>query len=181
MSNTKDLWCEMSAMPINKDPSKEMNLKFVPKHNSLAEVLIDHELAALGDAYVNLVYSLALSSQRDKPVGKKTEGGILASALRKAGLRRLLPSRTDRHKQADAAEALIAYAWLTGNFSLGETVNILSGEETIEDRFALLLKEAAENVWVPYFIKTLYYINRMMRGSGITWTIPIFPFLKESL
>jgi len=112
----------------------------ISKHRSIVEILADHELASLGDAYVNFVYSLALSRKMGRPIGKKVNSSTLASALRKANLRRFLPLRTDRHKQADAAESLIVYAWLAGAMSLGEMLSIIEEEEKEEDMFALLLR-----------------------------------------
>jgi len=112
----------------------------ISKHRSIVEILADHELASLGDAYVNFVYSLALSRKMGRPIGKKVNSSTLASALRKANLRRFLPPRTDRHKQADAAESLIVYAWLAGAMSLGEMLSIIEEEEKEEDMFALLLR-----------------------------------------
>jgi len=82
---------------------------FTPQYESLREVLMDQKLAKLGDAYVNFLYSLALSKKKGEPAGTKVEGRLLADAFKKAGLRKFLPSRIDRHKQADAAEALILY------------------------------------------------------------------------
>ena len=122
--------------------AREKEVRFIAKYESISEILEDHDLAALGDAYVNLVYSLALSRRSGKPVGRKVDSSTLASALRKADLRRLLPSRTDRHKQADAAESLIVYAWLVGEISLGETLRIMEKEERAEDAFSMLLQMA---------------------------------------
>jgi len=112
----------------------------ISKYQSIVEILADHELASLGDAYVNFIYSLALSRKMGKPIGKRMNSSTLASALRKANLRKLLPSRTDRHKQADAAESLIVYAWLAGAMSLDETLSIIEEENKEDDLFALLLR-----------------------------------------
>jgi len=127
-----------------QDSMKEFH--FIPKHENLLAVLLDHNLAALGDAYVNFVYSLALSEKQCKPVGKKVDSSILAAAVRKAGLRARLPSRTDRHKQADAAEALIVYAWLMGVVSLDEAVQIIVKEENLEEAFSTLLRSIEERL-----------------------------------
>ena len=40
-------------------------------YNNLSEVLADRELASLGDAYINWVYSLALSEKKGKPTAKR--------------------------------------------------------------------------------------------------------------
>jgi len=119
---------------------------FVSKYQNLIDVLTDHELAALGDAYVNFVYSLALSKKSGKPRGKKVKSSTLALALRKADLRRSLTSRTDRHRQADAAEALIVYGWLVGAISLEETLGILEKEETEEEAFGHVLQAVLKKI-----------------------------------
>lgn len=116
------------------------HFSFASKHISLQDVLLDRDLAMLGDAYVNFVYSLALSEKQHKPVGRKLKSSVLAMAVRNSGLRSLLPSRTDRHKQADAAEALIVYAWLNKVVSLEEAVYIIMKEESLEDAFCSLLQ-----------------------------------------
>ncbi len=113
---------------------------FISQYRNLREVLMDQKLAALGDAYVNFVYSVALSKRKGEPTGAKVDNRLLAEALKKAGLRSLLPSRIDRHKQADAAEALIVYAWVRGSMTMEEGVSILEqGEDTVEAFCSFLL------------------------------------------
>jgi hypothetical protein len=113
---------------------------FISRHKDLHEVLVDQKLAALGDAYVNFVYSVALSKRKGEPTGAKVDNRLLAEALKKAGLRSLLPSRIDRHKQADAAEALIVYAWIRGSMTMEEGVSILEqGEDTVDAFCSFLL------------------------------------------
>jgi hypothetical protein len=113
---------------------------FIPKFKSLSDVLMNQKLASLGDAYVNFLYSLALSKKRGEPTGTKVKGRLLADAFRKAGLRSLLPSRINRHQQADAAEALIVYAWMHGSVTMEEGLEILEqGEDEIEAFKFLLL------------------------------------------
>jgi uncharacterized protein (UPF0212 family) len=129
---------------VCQDLVKEFH--FVPKHESLLAVLLDHNLAALGDAYVNFVYSLALSEKQCKPTGKKVDSSFLAAAIRKVGLRAKLPSRTDRHKQADAAEALIVYAWLMDIVSFNEAIQIIVKEDNLEEAFSFLLKTIVEKL-----------------------------------
>lgn len=106
---------------------------------SLDEVLADRDLASLGDAYVNFAYSLALSNRKRKPLGVRVKGSVLAEGLRKAGLRDRLGSGMSRHALADAAEALIVYAWLNGCLTLDESVAIMkNGEDAVEGMSALL-------------------------------------------
>jgi hypothetical protein len=109
------------------------------KYNNLAQILTDHDLASLGDAYVNFIYSLALSNRTGKPSGAKVKGSMLAEALRKAGLRKYLPSRMTKHMLADAAEALIVYAWLNGNVTLEECVIALQKDDDVTNGLSQLL------------------------------------------
>jgi len=115
---------------------------FISQYRSLREVLTDQKLAALGDAYVNFVYSVALSKRKGEPTGAKVDSRLLAEAFRKAGLRNLLPSRIDRHKQADAAEALIVYAWVRGVMTIEEGVSILEQREDMVEAFCSFLLTA---------------------------------------
>ena len=114
---------------------------FIPQYESISEVLMDQKLAKLGDAFVNFLYSLALSKKKGEPDGTKVKGRLLADAFKKAGLREFLPSRIDRHKQADAAEALIVYSWIQNLMTMEEALEILEQEETIE-AFSILLETA---------------------------------------
>lgn len=115
---------------------------FIPKYETLTEVLLDQKLAKLGDAYVNFLYSLVLSKKNKEPTGTKVKGQILADAFKKAGLRKFLPSRINRHKQADAAEALIVYAWIQGQMNMEEGLEILEKNEDNIEAFSLLLLSA---------------------------------------
>ena len=113
--------------------------EFIPQYESLSEILMDQKLAKLGDAYVNFLYSLALSKKNCEATGIKVKGRLLADAFKKAGLRKFLPSRIDRHKQADAAEALIVYAWIKGSMTMEEGLEILDQNEDSVDAFSVLL------------------------------------------
>jgi len=102
-------------------------------------VLTDHKLASLGDTYTNFAYSLALSNRRGEPSGSKVKGSVLAEAIKKAGLREYMPSRMTRHMLADAAEALIVYAWLYNYVTLDETVSVMARtDELVEGLIQLL-------------------------------------------
>lgn len=116
--------------------------KFLQQHQNLCDVLMDHKLAKLGDAYVNFLYSLAISKKLGEPTGIKVKGRLLADAFRKADLRKLLPSRVDRHKQADAAEALIVYAWILDLVNMNEGLKILENQEDSIEAFSNLLLTA---------------------------------------
>jgi len=108
--------------------------------------LTDKPLAALGDAYVNFVYSLALSKRIGKPKGKKMKGAPLADAVRKAGLRESLPTRIDKHAISDAAEALLVYAWLNNIITLEESVEVLEKTDDLENGLTQLLLKVKEKI-----------------------------------
>ncbi len=115
----------------------------------LVEVMTDRGLASLGDAYVNFVYSLALSNREAKPLGVKVKGTVLAEALRKAGLRECLGFRMSRHDLADATEALLVYGWLNGCVTLDESIHILGEAARPVDGFAALLAVVRNRVTFP--------------------------------
>jgi hypothetical protein len=114
-------------------------LPFLKKHQNLTSILTDQKLAKLGDAYLNFTYSLALTKKKKEPAGVKVESHILAQAIKRAKLRKYLPHRTDRHKQADAAEALIIYAWNQNALTIQETVQTLQKYEDSVDAFYSLI------------------------------------------
>ncbi|MEM2994585.1 MAG: ribonuclease III family protein [Candidatus Bathyarchaeia archaeon] len=118
---------------------KTEKFSFIRTCKNLQEVLMNHELASLGDAYINFVYSLALSSRKGKPAGVKVKGKALAEALRKAGLREYLPSRMSSHMLADASEALMVYAWLCNYITLEESIKTLEKNEDLVEALTQLL------------------------------------------
>ena len=103
---------------------------------------MDQKLAKLGDAYVNFIYSLALSQKKGIPTGIKVKGRLLAEAFKKADLRKYLSTRIDRHKQSDAAEALIVYTWIKGLISINESLEILKNNENDIEALTCLLTTA---------------------------------------
>ena len=119
---------------------------FLKSYDSLSQVLVDKQLASLGDAYVNFVYSLALSKRKRRAYGAKVKGTTLAEALRKAGLRTLLPSRIDRHIISDAAEAIVVYAWLHNLLTLEDSVQTIAEADTPENGLAQLILKAREKI-----------------------------------
>jgi hypothetical protein len=124
----------------------DRSFSFTKPYRSLTEVLTDHKLAALGDAYINFTYSLALSMKKGKPHGAKVKGTVLAEAFKKAGLRRHMPSRISSHMLADAAEALIVYAWLYGYMPLDECVAILRNSKDSVEGFTQLLSTIRDRI-----------------------------------
>ncbi|MCZ2855586.1 MAG: hypothetical protein O2U62_00665 [Candidatus Bathyarchaeota archaeon] len=116
------------------------------EYKNLEEILLDKNLAGLGDAYVNLLYSLAASQRSGYPTGVKVNNRILAEAVRKSGLRKLLPRRIDRHVLGNAAEALIAFAWLADTVTFEDSVEILSEKQDSVEAFTVLLREIWERL-----------------------------------
>jgi hypothetical protein len=87
----------------------------------------DNQLAALGDTYVNFIYSLAITSVIGKPIGVRVRDKVLAEALKNSGLREhLLPKRLGSHELSNAAESVIIYCWLQKIISLQESQSMLS-------------------------------------------------------
>lgn len=128
---------------------KSKMFPFIRTYRNLSEVLTDHKLASLGDTYVNFVYALALSNKRQVPSGAKVRGSILAEAVKKATLREFLPARMERHLLADAAEALIVYAWLHNFVELGEIVSILERFDDPVEGFSQLLITIKSKIRFP--------------------------------
>jgi hypothetical protein len=122
------------------------DVSFLKAYNNLTEILTDRKLAALGDTLVNFIYSLALSRKRGQPSGAKVRGAILREAIRRVGLRGFMPTRVSGHMMADAAEALIAYAWLKKHITLEECVTILAKNENLVDGFVELLSKVMERI-----------------------------------
>jgi hypothetical protein len=124
-------------------------LSFAWTRRNLGEVLVDHELASLGDSYVNFVYSLAMSNKRGNPLGTKVKGSVLAEALRRSGLRECLPSGMSRHSLADAAESLIVYAWLSRCLSFDESVGTIERESDPVEGLSKLLAKIKGSITFP--------------------------------
>ena len=120
--------------------------RFIATHTNLTSVMTDHDLAALGDAFINFVHSLALSNKTGRAAGSKVKGTLLAEALRRAELREHMPSRMTTHKLADAAEALLVYAWLNGCVTIEESVATLEENSDSIEGLTLLLKKAKSRI-----------------------------------
>jgi len=109
-------------------------------YTSVEELLLDKDLASLGDSYVNFVFSLALSQKTGHPTGAKVNNQVLSKAVEASGLRRLLPHRVDKHARGNAAEALLVFAWLQGTLEMDECIKVLSQKDPVEG-FATLLRQ----------------------------------------
>ncbi len=113
------------------------------------------ELSGVGDSFVNLIYSLAVSNANGKPVCKRASNYVLSEAVYRSGLREPAGPRADRHKLADYAECRIFDAWLRGDASLENCVEILTRElknspdplrEASVQAFTELLKDVQKKV-----------------------------------
>lgn len=127
-------------------PNPKKLFSFAPTHKSMQEILKDHSLATLGDAYTNLIYSIYLSKKAGKPTGAKADSRILSDSLKQAGLRKFMASRVNRHQQADAAEALLVYVWLQGLTTITESVYTMTNCENASEAFSSLLSDAKKKL-----------------------------------
>ena len=112
----------------------------------LKKILGDKGLARLGDAYINFIYSLALTEIQGKPTGVKVSDRILADAARASGLRGMLPKRTGRNDIANAAEALLVYAWQNKLMACEESVEILMKNPNPQESFTQMINVAKKRI-----------------------------------
>ena len=113
----------------------------------IISILQDKDLARLGDAYLNFIFSLAITEVEQQPTGIKVSDRILADAAKKSGLRSLLPNRMDRGSIANAVEAILVFAWLKKLILLEEAVNILkSSMKTPSQAIANLVMEIFDEI-----------------------------------
>jgi hypothetical protein len=98
----------------------------------------DRNLSKLGDALLNLIYSLSLSQVRGRADGRKIPNNLLAKALEICRHSSLTPRRSDKHRKGDIVEAIFAYAWLIGILDIRESAEYLAvvgrGEDDELDR-----------------------------------------------
>jgi len=114
---------------------------------TLRRVVRDRQLASLGDAFINFVYSLALTKINDRPQATKVSDRILSEAFRLAGLREYLGTRLSRKDLANAAESLLIEAYRKQLISIDESVQVLSqNPDGPEAGLSNLLKLAADRI-----------------------------------
>jgi len=106
----------------------------------------DKRLASLGDAYINLVYSLALTESQGQPQGVKVSDRILAEAFKSAGLRNYLGTRLSRKDFANASEAILIYAYRKGLLTLDESVKVVTRGINLTTGVADLLRLSVERL-----------------------------------
>ncbi len=117
---------------------------------SLRHIMLDKQLASLGDAYINFVCSLALTNIKGAPQGTKVSDKVLAEALRQAHLREELGSRVARGNLANAAEALLAEAYRKELVRIEESVQVITQHsEDLTLGISELLRLAARRLQNP--------------------------------
>ncbi len=114
---------------------------------TIQRTMRNKQLASLGDAFVNFVYSLALTKIKGSPQGVKVSDRILSEALRLADLRDYLGSRLARKDLANAAESLLVEAYRRRLISIDESVEVLTqNPDDVTSGLSNLLKLAAERI-----------------------------------
>jgi len=114
---------------------------------TIQRIFRDKQLASLGDAFVNFIYSLALTQINGYPRATKVSDRILSEAFRLAGLRDHLGTRLARKDLANAAESLLVEAYRKHLISIEESVSILTHDPSDpETGLSTLLRLAADRV-----------------------------------
>ncbi|MBO3802706.1 MAG: hypothetical protein JTT11_02330 [Candidatus Brockarchaeota archaeon] len=106
------------------------------------------ELSGLGDAVVNYIASVSETIRGGIPTGKRVDNETLVKSVRESGLREKLAHRKDKHSLGDAAETLIAYAWVTGAVTLDECVETLLRSPSLQDGLTRILRLAIKKAGV---------------------------------
>lgn len=112
----------------------EFLIKDLKQNVSQKNIGTDKGLAKIGDAIVNLAYSVAKSAflTKNNPnnnivrTGKKVGRNILGIALKNANMKNYAKSRANLHDLADTVESLVAYVWFINKMSLKEIIDYLT-------------------------------------------------------
>ncbi len=123
------------------DGAPSIARRFLKPYSHPTDAFLDRDLAKLGDALLNLIYSLSLSISEGEPRGRKLPNSILSKALETSRHADLIPRRSDRHRRGDIVEAALAYAWLIGGLSIAESARMVAkeaskGEGTHSERYS---------------------------------------------
>ncbi|MGA8856517.1 MAG: ribonuclease III family protein [Candidatus Bathyarchaeia archaeon] len=114
---------------------------------TLRQVMRNKQLASLGDAFVNFVYSLALTQANGKPQSVKVSDRILANAFKLSGLRKYLGTRISKKDLANASESLLVDAYQKKLITIEESVRILSEDPNgLQAGLSQLMKLTAERI-----------------------------------
>lgn len=114
---------------------------------TLRQVMRNKQLASLGDAFVNFVYSLALTQTNGEPRAVKVSDRILADAFKLAGLRKYLGTRVSKKDMANAAESLLVDGYQKKLITIEESVRTLSeNPDGLETGLSQLMKLTADRI-----------------------------------
>jgi ribonuclease III-like protein len=117
------------------------------KVETIQRVMRDRQLASLGDAFINFVYSLALTQLSGHPKGVKVSDKVLSEAFKLAGLRQHLGTRLSKKDLANASESLLMEAYRRQLLTIEESVRVLcQNAEGPQAGLSDLLKLAAERL-----------------------------------
>jgi len=105
----------MDPEVLSRLPTELRNL--VLSKRNVKDIVEDRELAKVGDSLLNLLNVLAKVSGYI-PEESKVSNRMLRQVSQKAGLRMLLKKRLKRTEIGNAVEALVAYWYLRGRFSM---------------------------------------------------------------
>lgn len=101
-------------------------LKPIFSTKSLRSVLESKELGHLGDFLVNFIYTTVRIGKYGKQGSIHVWDNSLRDAMEIADLRSALGKKTKPDRVADAAEALVAYAYFTELMNLEEMIEYLT-------------------------------------------------------
>jgi len=114
---------------------------------NLRQVMQNKQLASLGDAFVNFVYSLALTQASGEPRAVKVSDRILSEAFKQAGLRKYLGTRISKKDIANASESLLVHGYRTNLITIEESVRTISeNPEGLEAGLSELMKLTADRM-----------------------------------
>jgi len=108
----------------------------------------DNRLSKLGDALINFIASVSETVRLGIPTGLRVDNRMLTKSVRESGLREGLAHRRSRHMLGDAAEALIAYAWIKGGVTMEEYVDTMLRGGSLQGGMTLVLGLAIERAGV---------------------------------
>lgn len=134
------------------------------KSNSLRHVLSSKELAQLGDFLVNFIYTAVRIGLKGVSGSIHVWDYSLKTAMELANLRKDLAKKMKPDRVADAAEALIAYSYLTKLMDLPEMIEFLSRRLNAEDfEIDKMEKEACAVAFSELFEQIMYLAHQENR------------------
>ncbi len=101
----------------------------------LRRVLVDRNLAQLGDSILNFALSAALTHVSIRPTGRRVKNSLMTPLVDSSALKQLLPLRTSKRDRANAFEALAGYLWQKKAFKIEELIDVMAklGDSFVDD------------------------------------------------